>query len=113
MDQRELLLRVHRYISHAHIVYSNTHKERQNNLRYEKIIDRIAFCKNAVNGINRFSGKMAICRLVLVLRKPLKDILPNEANKSFANSLQEYNEIIAFCEVVIKIKSDKHEKIYL
>jgi hypothetical protein len=98
MVSQELLTRVQNYIRHSFIVYSSTHPAYRTNLHYEHIIERIAWCKSIIDGLNQYSGINQICRTILTMKKALEEILPCEANKSFTHSLQEYKDIVEFCE---------------
>ena len=91
-------MRVHNYISHSAKIYSSTHPEYRKNTHYEHVLERIAWCKNIIEGLNQFSGLNHICRNILTMRKALEEILPCEMNKSFNTSKQEYLDIILFCE---------------
>ena len=98
---RNLLQQLNNYIAHAHHVYTTTHKEYRTNMGYARKLELIAQCKTMVKGINQFSGMECISRLILSMKKQLREILPAPMNSSYQKSLQHYNEIISMCEEVL------------
>jgi hypothetical protein len=101
-ESEELLTRLRNYVTHSAKVYSSTNALYRKNTRYEHIIDRIAFCRSLINGLNKFMGLKYIACEVLIIKKQLEDILPCEINHSYEHSRQEYNNIIDYCERSLK-----------
>jgi len=109
MEAYQLLTKLNKYICHSDKVYSNAYGEYTKSLSYTKILDDISFLKEMAQGLSMTYGYPQIFREILCVRNRLRHILPSHLNDSFDTSLQELNDIIAFCEDLIGVKEIKHE----